>query len=482
MTSKFPYLPKDQRKNILLLADDIRMFSGVATQAREIVLKSAHHFNWLNLGAAVKHPEIGKVLDLSKEVNKMRGIDDADVKVIPNNGYGSIQQVRQLQDQYKIDAIFIFTDPRYFEWLFNEEREIRSQIPIFYLNIWDDYPAPNFNYNYYRSVDLLMGISKQTVNINKLVLGEEANDKVIRYVPHGIDSNVFKPIEKDTDAHLELMKTKIDMFRGDEPEFVVLFNSRNIHRKHASDTMLAYKIFCDMIGDEAAKKCALVMKTEVNSDHGTDLRAVKEALTDPEVNRIYFNQGRLAPEQMNQLYNIADVNILLTSNEGFGLSLAEANMAGTMIIANTTGGMQDQMRFVDDKGEWYTPSADIPSNHRGTYKEHGEWARPVFPTNISIAGSPSTPYIYDDRCQAEDVAEQIGNVYAIPKEVRDEKGKLGRKWAMSEEAQMTADRMADNVIDCMNESFDKFVPRPAYDIFLAEVKDTTKVKHKLTGY
>jgi hypothetical protein len=185
---------------------------------------------------------------------------------------------------------------------------------------------------------------------------------------------------------------------------------------------------------------------------------------------------------MNFLYNVADVTVLPSSNEGWGLSLTESMLAGTMIIANVTGGMQDQMRFVDDKGEWYTPSADIPSNHRGTYKEHGEWARPVFPTNISIAGSPSTPYIYDDRCQAEDVAEQIGNVYAIPKEVRDEKGKLGRKWAMSEEAQMTADRMADNVIDCMNESFDKFVPRPAYDIFLAEVKDTTKVKHKLTGY
>jgi glycosyltransferase involved in cell wall biosynthesis len=482
MTSKFPYLPKDQRKNILLLADDIRMFSGVATQAREIVLKSAHHFNWLNLGAAVKHPEIGKVLDLSKEVNKMRGIDDADVKVIPNNGYGSIQQVRQLQDQYKIDAIFIFTDPRYFEWLFNEEREIRSQIPIFYLNIWDDYPAPNFNYNYYRSVDLLMGISKQTVNINKLVLGEEANDKVIRYVPHGIDSNVFKPIEKDTDAYLELMKTKIDMFRGDEPEFVVLFNSRNIHRKHASDTMLAYKIFCDMIGDEAAKKCALVMKTEVNSDHGTDLRAVKEALTDPEVNRIYFNQGRLAPEQMNQLYNIADVNILLTSNEGFGLSLAEANMAGTMIIANTTGGMQDQMRFVDDKGEWYTPSADIPSNHRGTYKKHGEWSLPVYPSNISLAGSPKTPYIFDDRCNPEDAAARILEAYELGKEERDRRGAKAREWVMGDESKMEATTMVDNVIDSMTEAFDKFTPRPRYEFFITRPHKSPKVTHKLYGY
>ena len=59
------------------------------------------------------------------------------------------------------------------------EREIRSQIPIVWLNIWDDYPAPKYNENYYDSVDTLMAISKQTKNINNIVLGEKANDKII---------------------------------------------------------------------------------------------------------------------------------------------------------------------------------------------------------------------------------------------------------------------------------------------------------------
>ena len=56
-------------------------------------------------------------------------------------------------------------------------------------------------------------------------------------------------------------------------------------------------------------------------------------------------------------------------------------LTGTPIIANVTGGMQDQMRFVDENGKWFTPSPDVPSNHRGTYKEHGEWAFPVYPTS-----------------------------------------------------------------------------------------------------
>ena len=49
-----------------------------------------------------------------------------------------------------------------------------KKIPIAYLNIWDDYPAPMYNQPYYEACDLLMGISKQTVNINKIVLGDKA--------------------------------------------------------------------------------------------------------------------------------------------------------------------------------------------------------------------------------------------------------------------------------------------------------------------
>ena len=46
MTDKFGYIPKDERKNVLLLCDDIRMHSGIATMAREFVVGTAQHFNW----------------------------------------------------------------------------------------------------------------------------------------------------------------------------------------------------------------------------------------------------------------------------------------------------------------------------------------------------------------------------------------------------------------------------------------------------
>lgn len=476
------YIPKAERKKILLLCDDIRMHSGIATMAREFVVNNSHRYNWYNLGAALKHPEVGKVLDISDSINKAIGIEDADVKVQPNNGYGDSNTVRALLRSQKPDAIFIFTDPRYWTWLFEIEREIRSKIPIFWLNIWDDYPSPRYNEDYYNSVDLLMCISKQTKNINEIVLGDFAKDKIIEYVPHGIDDKVFYPITKESKIYPEFEEFKKDLFRGKQKEFVVFFNSRNIHRKRPGDTILAYRYFCDLIGKEAAKKCALVMHTAPVDQNGTDLKAVKEALCDPSYVDVFFSADRLTPDQMNLLYNVSDVTILMSSNEGWGLSLTESMMAGTMIIPNVTGGMQDQCRFVDGKGEWFTPTPDIPSNHRGTYKEHGEWAEPVFPTNISLAGSPATPYIFDDRCTPEDAAKALVKVYDLGPEQRNKRGLSGREWAMSEEAQMSAKTMSKNIARCMDKAFDNFTPRPSYDVFRVDFQSPKYIEHKLTGY
>ena len=482
MKSSYEHIPKAKRKKILLLCDDLRMHSGVATMARQFVLGTAHKYNWYQLGAALKHPEAGKIFDLSDDVNKSINIDDADVKIQPSNGYGDATVVRTLLKQQKPDAIFIFTDPRYWIWLFEIEREIRSKIPIFWLNIWDEYPAPMYNKQYYNSVDTLMGISKQTVNINKLVLGEEAKNKIIEYVPHGIDDEAFYPITDKHPSYENFAKFRNELFNGKEIDYVVFYNSRNIQRKHPGDTILAYKLFCDKIGPEKAKRCALVMKGEISSPHGTDLRAVRDAICDTDYVNVFFNEERLSPEQMNMLYNVADVNVLMSSNEGWGLSLTESMMTGTMIIPNTTGGMQDQARFEDEDGNWIDFDADFPSNHRGTYKKCGEWALPVFPTNRALMGSPLTPYIFDDRANAEDVANRILECYELGPEERTKRGLKGREWVMSDEAMMTANKMGERIIEVMDRGFDNFTPRSEFDVIKVENYVKDKVTHKLTDY
>ena len=475
MKEKFGYLPQNERKKILLICDDIRVHSGVATVAREMVINTCQHFNWVNLAGAINHPEKGKHFDLSADTNTNAGIEDSSVFLYPVDGYGNPDLIRQLIQIEKPDAIMLVTDPRYFDWLFAMENEIRKQCPIIYLNIWDDFPTPLYNKAFYESCDALLAISKQTKLINELVLDEKRGNKIIEYVPHGLNEKIFRPIE-DTDP--TLVEFKKQLFGNEQKDFVVFFNSRNIRRKQIPDTMLAFRYFLDTLPKEKAEKCALVLHTEVVSDHGTDLEAVRKILFNKYPNSIYFSTNKLDSNQLNMLYNIADAQILLTSNEGWGLSLTEAILAGTPIIANVTGGMQDQMRFEDEDGNWFEPSPQVPSNHTGKYKKHGEWAFPVYPTNRSIQGSPLTPYIWDDRCNAEDATEQIVKIYEMGREKAKSLGLKGREFALNEGG-FTGEIMGERAIKAIDQLFNTWTPREKYELINCnEVKEDT-IKHEL---
>ena len=475
------YIPKDQRKKILFMCDDIRMTSGISTMAREIVIGTSHRFNWINLGGAIEHPDAGKRLDISEDTNNIMGIQDASVFIYPINGYGTQELIRQLIEIEKPDAIMFFTDPRYWIWLFQMESEIRKKIPMIYLNIWDDLPAPLYNKAYYESCDTLMAISKQTLNINRMVLGDRIENKILKYVPHGINHKVYFPINefmKDDTANVE--KKREQLFGKDQPEFVVFYNARNIRRKSTSDLIAAYAEFCESIGKEKAKKCALLLHTQVRDDNGTDLAVVRDLLCDPEYVKVVFHDARVPSNEVNWLYNISDVTALISSNEGWGLSLTESLMTGKMIIANVTGGMQDQMRFEDEDGNWIDFDENFCSNHFGTYKKHGEWAVPVFPTNSSIVGSIPTPYIFDDRCDFRDVAKAIKQVYDLDPQERAKRGNAGREWVLSQEAKMSAETMCQNVVECIDQTFETFEPRKSFELTKIEKLPRKKIVHKLT--
>ena len=153
---------KQSKKKILLLSDDFRLPSGIGTISKEIILKTVHHYDWVQLGAALKHPEHGKAQDISAQIQQETGIADASVKIIPWSGYGDRNILFSILNQEKPDVILHFTDPRYWTWLYSLEHEIKTTYgtPIAYYSIWDDLPYPMWNAPYYASCDLIMGISK----------------------------------------------------------------------------------------------------------------------------------------------------------------------------------------------------------------------------------------------------------------------------------------------------------------------------------
>ena len=91
MNKDFKYIPKDKRKKILLISDDVRVHSGVATIAKEIVIHTAHYFNWVQIAGSINHPEKGKRLDLCQSTNEQAKIEDSSVILYPVDGYADPQ-------------------------------------------------------------------------------------------------------------------------------------------------------------------------------------------------------------------------------------------------------------------------------------------------------------------------------------------------------------------------------------------------------
>ena len=461
-----------EKKKILLLSDDLRMSSGVGTMSREIVMNSADKYDWVQIGGAIKHPDGGKIVDMNDPVREESGVEDAYLKIYPVDGYGNANLLKEVMEIEKPDAILHYTDPRFWRWLYEIEHEVRQNIPIFYYNIWDDLPYPRWNQPFYESCDLIMNISKQTVNIVRNVCEDKPRtDWDNTYVPHGINEKYFYPIT-DKKERLEMNKFRSDIFQGKPIEFSLLYVNRNIRRKMPGDCVLAFKHFWEQLPEDKRDKVGYIMHTQPQDENGTDLPALIQELA-PECN-IVFSGGKLDNKQMNFLYNISDVTMNLASNEGFGLGTCESLMSGTPIIVNVTGGLQDQCGFrLDDKFLTYEDYYEIETLHNWKKWEnndkltHGEWVKPVWPRSRALMGSIPTPYIFDDRCDWEDAGDAIKHWYDMGKEKREECGIKGHEFVMDKDVMMSAKMMGDNFIDHMETAFEKWTPREKFNIYKA---------------
>ena len=456
-----------EKKKILLLSDDLRMSSGIATVSKELVLGTLDKYHWVQLGAAVNHPEKGKEIDLGNDVRKSTGIEDASLKIIPWTGYGDANILRELIMRHQPDAILHFTDPRYWRWLYEMEAELRQNIPILFYHIWDDLPDPHYNRNYYESCDWLGCISRQTYGIVSRVgnLDSETikplEEWQTSYVPHGINSETYKPVEVPEEFRKKVTE-------GKDYKFILFWMNRNIKRKQPSDVIWAFKKFRDTLPEEDKDKVCLIMHTSPKDPNGTDLFAVADRIA-PECD-IKFSTERINQEELNYIYNIADCTINIAGNEGFGLVTAESIMAGTPAIINVTGGLQDQCGFKKKSTKKYFTAEDykqIGSLHE--YREwedkvtHGEWVKPVWPRVQTMVGSIPTPYIIDDKVDVHEVSNAIKYWYDKTPKQRKEAGLKGRE-AFLGDLGLNSKNQNKCMADGIEKAIKNFKPKPRYKL------------------
>jgi glycosyltransferase involved in cell wall biosynthesis len=455
-----------KKKKILLLSDDLRMSSGIATVSKEFVFGNFDKFDWVQLGAAVNHPDKGKEIDLGDDARKISGIEDASLKIIPWSGYGDANILRELIMRHQPDAILHFTDPRYWRWLYEIESEIRQSIPILFYHIWDDLPDPDYNRDYYESCDWLGCISRQTYGIVNRVGKIESEtikpleDWQVDYVPHGIKSDLYKPVEVPEEFRKQVLGDK-------DYKFVLFWMNRNIKRKQPSDVIWAFSKFRDGLPEEDKDKVCLIMHTAPVDQNGTNLIEVQKKIA-PDCD-IKFSTDRVSQEQLNYLYNISDCTINIAGNEGFGLTTAESVMAGTPSIVNVTGGLQDQCGFKVD-GKYLTADDYIEIGSLHDYRKwedkvtHGSWVKPVWPRTQTMVGSVPTPYIIDDKVDIYEVTDAIRYWFDKTPQERKEAGLEGRKEFMGEmglNAKNQNKQMADGIL----KAIENWKPKEKFNVY-----------------
>lgn len=365
--------------------------SGVGTQARWLVngLVGTGKYTFRCLGGAMKHSNYETVA-----VNP-------DFIIKPVDGFGSKELLRSLLVTEKPDALMLFTDPRFFVWVWEMEDEVHQVCPIVYNHLWDNPPWPEFNRVLYESTDLVNCINYPTYQM----VHERFPDKT-NFIPHALPADLYKPM--DPAAAAEAKVKLLGPERADH--FVVLFVSRNARRKMPSDVIQSWGMFLDRLqATHGHRKATLLMHTDPMDQEGPNLLHVVEAfgLRD----NVVFSKERVSFEQMSVVYNVSDVVINTSCNEGFGLSVLEGLYCGKPAIVIKTGGLTRQV--VDwQTGEEYGVALD--------------------PDVKCLVGSQLVPYIYEDFVSHQTRADAIWKVYEWGPERRKEVGERGRQYALKE--------------------------------------------------
>lgn len=318
-------------------------FSGYATQTNAIVprLKEAGFPIAVNAFAGF----MGGFFNVNEEW-QLKG-RWADIPIYPtlNHAYGSDGLWKNLQEHWNADIVIPFQD--IFTLHESDTSKLNRMVP--YMPI-DRTPVPPPVLNSVRQAWRIITYSKW--GHDELMKKGYASE----YIPHGIDVNIWKPLDKGA-ARIKY---------GIGPETFVFgmiaANKENPPRKGFQHALDAFKRFLDNHPDSI-----MWFHVDVNREGGFPIKGYAEHLgigskirfIDP-LDMLYYDSPML-----NELVNVFDCLLAPSYSEGFGLPIIEAQGAGVPVIVNDFSAMTELVK--DGETGFLTKPSMARFDQQGAY-------------------------------------------------------------------------------------------------------------------
>jgi glycosyltransferase involved in cell wall biosynthesis len=412
---------------VLTISDHPLSPSGVGTQTKYFIegLLKTGKYEFVSLGGAIKHHNYQPVR-----------IEEwgEDWKIYPIDGYGNPDVVRTTIRSHKPDILWFMTDPRFWHWLWQMEDEIRPLMPTIYYHVWDNFPLPLFNRQWYESTDVIASISKVT---NQCVAGVFPESDLV-HIPHAVNTDIFK--KHNEEDILEFRKNSMQQ-DPDCKKTIFFWNNRNARRKQSGTLIFWFKEFLDRVGSD---KAMLIMHTDPKDPNGQDLNAIIHSLG--LVNgEVVLSTQKMPAQNLSLMYNMADCTINISDAEGFGLSTLESLACETPIVVTMTGGLQEQ---VTDGERWFGYGIE--------------------PSSKAIIGSQQIPFIFEDRLNKDEFIETLIKFCELPKEERQKMGTEGREHVMKNYNFENFNQNWENLMDRVHEQYGSWDTRKGYKVWREE--------------
>lgn len=185
-----------------------------------------------------------------------------------------------------------------------------------------------------------------------VVMSKFAQEKLLEegvpstYIPHGINENRYYSFDDEFTEDMQIVTEKEEggerLIDVSEHFIVGMVAANHGDRKNIPNQFRAFKQFIDAVDDDAI----LYVHSDMNTGAGFDLNRVRKIIGIPDENIIFTRRedyGDVDDDYLNSLYNSFDVFLNCSIGESWGLTITEAQSAGTPCIVTNFSSMPEQL-------------------------------------------------------------------------------------------------------------------------------------------